>query len=80
MVRPKAGPGADWFHVRGQVPRGRSRLANQATAKLFAQVQGKALPQARRAQNKTANAGCPGLFVLFARHLPAPVPPIHPRP
>ena len=43
VVRPKAGPGADWFHVRGQVPRGRSRLASQATAKLFAQAQGKKL-------------------------------------
>jgi hypothetical protein len=42
-VRPKAGPGADWLRVRGQVPRGRSRLASQATAKLFAQAQGKKL-------------------------------------
>jgi hypothetical protein len=41
VVRPKAGPGADWFHVRGQVPRGRSRLASQATAKLFAEAHGK---------------------------------------
>jgi hypothetical protein len=41
VLRPKAGPGADWFHVRGQVPRGRSRLASQATAKLFAEAHGK---------------------------------------